>query len=250
MSTDSNLPVLAAESPRFDHLLHVVPDVEQAAREYSAAGLPAHANEPFEGFQNGGWRPDERYVEILTIVDREVFPDSPFGRATASWMQYIDPLLAGEGGALNFAVQVTDTAATAERLRRAGHRVEVHTCEFQEGKVWFQEVMILDAPAWAPFFITYRIDPEVMNGLKESALGERGERDLIGIVIETPDPEKAAAWVESLTGVPLDASGTVVRLSGGEVRFVPGESDRITALELTGGTPPDTVINGLRMQGV
>lgn len=37
---------------------------------YTAAGFPAHTDPPYLGFQNGAWRLDARYVEILTVVDR------------------------------------------------------------------------------------------------------------------------------------------------------------------------------------
>ncbi|WP_205669238.1 VOC family protein [Amycolatopsis suaedae] len=70
---------------RFDHLLHCVADVAAAVDDYTAAGLPAHTNEPFDGFQNGAWRPDERYVEILSVVDHAEFAGSAFGRAMTGW---------------------------------------------------------------------------------------------------------------------------------------------------------------------
>lgn len=42
-----------SESPRFDHLLHCVPDVPRAVGDYTAAGLPAHVNPPHRGMRNG-----------------------------------------------------------------------------------------------------------------------------------------------------------------------------------------------------
>ncbi|KAA6213185.1 VOC family protein [Streptomyces albofaciens JCM 4342] len=240
------------EAPRFDHLLHCVPDVAAAVREYTAAGLPAHTNPVHEGFQNGAWRLDDRYVEILTVVDRAAYAPSPFGRATAGWQPRIDALVAAGGGPLNFAVHVTDTAATAERLRRAGHRVDLHDFSFQEGRVTFREAMLTDddTPPWAPFFITCRIDPALRREHEASGRINRGAFDLAGFLVETPDPRGAAAWLGTLIGVPLDAGGTVVPLDGGAVHFTAGPADRITTLLLTGDRPPRTEIAGLRVRGV
>ncbi|OKI01041.1 hypothetical protein A6A06_19475 [Streptomyces sp. CB02923] len=239
------------EAPRFDHLLHCVPDVAAAVRDYTAAGLPAHTNPVHEGFQNGAWRLDDRYVEILTVVDRAVYAPSAFGRATAGWQPRIDALIAAGGGPLNFAVHVTDTAATAERLRRAGHGVDVHDFSFQEGRVTFREAMLTDAdaPPWAPFFITVRADPALLREHEASGRVDRGAFDLAGLLVETPDPHAAATWLSTLTGIPVDAGGTVVPLEGGRVHFAAGPADRITALLLTGDRPPRTEIAGLRIHG-
>ncbi|MFI0259482.1 VOC family protein [Streptomyces sp. NPDC017056] len=236
-------------APRFDHLLHCVPEVSPVVREYTEAGLPAHTNPVHEGFQNGAWRLDDRYVEILTVVDRAAYAPSAFGRATAAWMPRIDALLAAGGGPLNFAVKVADTRATAERLRRDGHRVDVHAFSFLEGRVTFQEAMLEDAPAWAPFFITYDTDPALRREHEASGRIDRGAFDLAGIVVETPDPRRSAAWLGALTGVPMDADGTVVPLDGGGVHFAAGPADRITTLLLAGDNPPRTEIAGLRIRG-
>ncbi|MEN2422774.1 VOC family protein [Streptomyces rimosus] len=242
----------ATEAPRFDHLLHCVPDVAAAVREYTAAGLPAHTNPVHEGFQNGAWRLDDRYVEILTVVDREAYAPSPFGRATAGWQPRIDALTAAGGGPLNFAVHVADTGATTERLRRAGHDVDLHDFSFQEGRVTFQEAMLTGdgTPPWAPFFITVRMDPALRREHEASGRIDRGAFDLAGFLVETPDPRGAAAWLGALTGVPVDTSGTRVPLDGGAAHFTAGPADRITTLLLAGERPPRTEIAGLRVRGV
>ncbi|MFH8344216.1 VOC family protein [Streptomyces sp. NPDC018045] len=239
------------EAPRFDHLLHCVPDVPDAVRDYTAAGLPAHTNPVHEGFRNGAWRLDDRYVEILTVVDRAVYASSAFGRATAGWQPRIDALLAAGGGPLNFAVHVTDTAATAERLRRAGHDVEVHDFSFQEGRVTFREAILTGpgVPPWAPFFLTVHADPALRREHEASGRVDRGAFDLAGLLVETADPHGAAAWLAALTGVPVDTAGTVVPLEGGRVHFTAGPADRITTMLLTGDRPPRTEIAGLRIRG-
>ncbi|CAM5579595.1 hypothetical protein SALBM135S_02689 [Streptomyces alboniger] len=238
---------MQSEAPEFDHLLHCVPDVESATEAYTAAGLPAHANQPYLGFRNGAWRLDARYVEILTVVDRAEFTDSPFGRAMTPWMPHVDALLAAGGGAINFAVHVTDVNATTERLRRAGHTVDLHVFAREGSPVSFTEAVLRDAPAWAPFFITYTPDRQVILD-RYAGRARAGLHDLAGFVIETPEPAAAAAWLGELLGIPADRTRNVVPLPGGEVHFTPGPADAITTLLLTEGDPPSTSVAGLRFR--
>ncbi|UNO40200.1 VOC family protein [Streptomyces sp. MST-110588] len=237
-----------AESPEFDHLLHCVPDVDTAASAYTAAGLPAHANPPYLGYRNGAWRLDTRYVELVSVVDRAEFEDSPYGVAMADWMPHIDTLVAEGGGALNFAVHVGDVGATTERLRRAGHRVELTTFAREGSPVSFREAILPDAPIWAPFFITYTPTPQVILEKYSAGRVARGPHDLAGFVIETPDPLASAAWLSELTGVPLDTTGSVLLLPGCRVHFAAGPADRITTLLLKEGTPPTTTVHGLALR--
>lgn len=236
------------ESPAFDHLLHVVTDVEATVAKYSAAGLPAHANEPFEGFHNGAWRLDARYIEILTIVDHEEFAPSAFGRSTVGWLPTIDRLMGEGGGALNFAVNVTDADVTANRLREQGHDVEVTTFSFDGSPISFREAILTDAPPWAPFFITYDPPRDELLTMLPAGRVNRGAHDLTGIVIETPRPDEAATWLGELTGVPRDADTAAVPLPGATVHFVPGEADQITTLLLAEGNPPTTTVDGLALR--
>ncbi|NBE53277.1 VOC family protein [Streptomyces boluensis] len=237
---------MPSEYPEFDHLLHCVPDVESATAAYAAAGLPAHANPPYLGFRNGAWRLDARYVEILSVVDRAEFAGSPFGRAMTGWMPHVDALLAAGGGALNFAVHVTDVTATTERLRRAGHAVDLHVFAREGSPVSFAEAVLRDAPPWAPFFITYTPDRQVILDRYSAGRVARGPHDLAGFVIETPEPAASAAWLSALVGIPADPARNVVPLPGAHVHFTPGPADAITALLLTEGDPPSTSVAGLR----
>ncbi|GAA1960310.1 VOC family protein [Amycolatopsis minnesotensis] len=239
-----------SESPKFDHLLHCVPDVHRAVADYTSAGLPAHVNPPHLGMRNGAWRLDTRYIEILTVEDRAEFSASPFGIAIADWMPAIDSLIGNGGGALNFAIHVTDAAETADRLREEGHRPELTTFTLEGSPVSFHEVVLKGAPDWAPFFITYSPAPEVLMRQAPDGRVNRGEHDLAGFVVETPDPEASAAWLSRVARVPLDPTGRIAELPGGHVHFAPGSADRITALLLTGGRPPATTLHGLTVSNV
>ncbi|MGH8876535.1 MAG: VOC family protein [Stackebrandtia sp.] len=236
------------ETPEFDHLLHCVPDVDKAVDAYRDAGLPAHANRPFDGFHNGAWRLDERYIEILTIVDHQRYARSAFGEATTAWLPEIDRLIAEGGGAMNFAVNVADVDATARRLRGQGHGVEVTDFRLDGSPVGFREAILTDAPPWAPFFITY--DPPRTELVQSFAADRvnRGTHDLRGFVIATPNPVEAAIWLGEVIGLPCRDDASIVPLPGASVQFVPGAADHITALLLADGNPPTTTVAGLELR--
>ncbi|MBK1789377.1 VOC family protein [Prauserella cavernicola] len=144
----------ADENPEFDHLLHWVPDVPTAVAGYRAAGLPAHVNDELDGFQNGGWRLDERYVEILTITDERRLRTSRY----AEGIEHLRPAMAavgGDRGVLTFAVNVSDAHATANRLRAQGFELAEFAVTLAEHGVSFVEMFVRNAPVWTPFFITY-----------------------------------------------------------------------------------------------
>ncbi|RDI48538.1 VOC family protein [Nocardia mexicana] len=238
----------STEQPEFDHLLHWVPDVVAAVREYSAAGMPAEAGEAAGGFHNGGWRLDQRYVEILTVVDEHQFRSHCFARAWTALRQSAETAAQLGGGALTFAVNVSDAAATAERLRAEGHQVLEAPVSREDmgGTVGFHEVFVLDGPSWAPFFITY--DPPREQFLADVPAGafDPGDFDLTAILIETPEPGRAASWLADLVRIP--AHDNTIALPGTAVQFIPGPADRIVETTLTGPHPCDTTIAGLRFR--
>ncbi|OZM71456.1 hypothetical protein CFN78_20120 [Amycolatopsis antarctica] len=222
---------MAEEKAEFDHLLHWVPDVPAAVDRYRAAGLLAHVNEPRWGFQNGGWRLDERYVEILTVVDAEEFAVSPYAPAWAELRPAVAETSGRGGGAMTFAVNVPDATATAARLRENGHRAIEVPVAFDDS-VGFVEVFLPDTPAWAPFFITYSPPrEELLAGVELTGEYDPGPSDLKALVVETPEPERSARWLGELIGVP--ANGRSIPLPGAEVIFEQGPADRITGVIVT-----------------
>ncbi|MFJ2554541.1 MULTISPECIES: VOC family protein [unclassified Streptomyces] len=237
------------EQPEFDHLVHCVPDVESAARAYTRAGLPAHANPEYLGYRNGAWRLDTRYIELSSVVDRAAFLDSPYGRAMRGWQPRYDALVARGGGALNFCVHVDDVGATTRRLRAEGHTVELLTFAPEGSPVSFREAILRDVPPWAPFFVTYTPDRRtILTRYTAPGRVNRGPHDLAGVLIETPDPVASAAWLGGLLGLKSGSSATVVELPLGAVHFTEGDADAITALLLSEGAPPTAVIDGLAVR--
>ncbi|RFU82432.1 VOC family protein [Streptomyces triticagri] len=235
-----------AELPSFDHLLHYVPDVPEAVADYRAAGLPAHTNDAVSGFQNGGWRLDTRYVEILTVTDPQEVRSSLFARGVELLRPAIEAL-PGPAGALTFAVHVADARATAGRLRAAGHQVEEIEIRMAEHGVSFVEVFVRGGPSWHPFFITY--DPpreELLAGVDPDAY-ERGPHDLSGLVVTAPDPQAAAHGLGELVGI--DAVGACVPLPGATVLFEKGDEERLVAVTVTGDGPaPALKLPGLEVR--
>ncbi|MFF2014251.1 VOC family protein [Streptomyces sp. NPDC058195] len=219
------------EDVAFDHLLHYVPDVPEAVRAYSEAGLPAHANDVADGFRNGGWRLDERYVEILSVTDPVAVRASRYARGLDLLAPSIDAL-EGPAGAITFAVNVTDAHAVARALRARGHQTEVLEVELAEHGMSFVEVFIVDGPAWWPFFITYTPPRERSLANVPDAAFERGPYDLAGMVVTAPAPHRAASELGALLG--LEATGHRVPLPGCAVEFEQGGREGITAITVTG----------------
>ncbi|MER5883174.1 VOC family protein [Streptomyces sp. NPDC001941] len=223
------------ESPRFDHLLHCVPDLDAAVQAYREAGLTAspHRQLPVAKAHFGA-----PFVEIVTVENRPDFLGTDRGRAFAErgWLPYADELAANGGGALTFALRVPDAEAAGARLSADGHRVR--TGEFTPGG--FREAVLLDVPQWAPYFVTYvRADERTGDGAGHA---------VAGLVVETPRPAAAAVWLGEVAGVAADPAGPVVRLPGADVHFTPGPSDAITTLLLTGAAAPTTEVEGLALR--
>ncbi|MFB8275995.1 VOC family protein [Nocardia colli] len=220
-----------------------VPDVGVAAAEYTAAGLPAQSHPVESGFQHGGWRLDERYVELLTVLDETAFGAHAYAKAWPALSDRAARAAEHGGGAIGFAVDVGDAAATAERLRAEGRQVLETELTFDYLGVGVHEVFVLDAPDWAPFFVTYR-PPRALPPVNGVGGVDPGRLDLSAIVIETPDPGAAAVWLGRLLRIPCIDSA--IPMAGGALVFVPGPADRIVEVVLTGPEPAYHTIAGLR----
>jgi hypothetical protein len=132
-------------------------------------------------------------------------------------------------GLLTFAVDVPDARAEAERLRAAGHDVEVADIWLEDRNAGFVEVFVRDLPAYFPFLITYTPPRAEIAQMRAAFRAERGiERpadrpDLAALLIASPDPEGDAQRLADLTGAAR--TGGVVALPGAEVRFEPEGAD-------------------------
>lgn len=215
-------------SAAFDHLIHWVDDLEGTSASYAAAGLEISPAIELVGFRNAVWGvDDERYVELAIVDDWDEVMASEYSASLRVLRPAVDALPGP--GLLTFAVDVPDARAEAERLRAAGHDVEVADIWLEDRNAGFVEVFVRDLPSYVPFLITYSPPRAEIAQMRAAFRAERGiERpadrpDLAALLLASPDPEGDAQRLADLTGA--TRTGGVVALPGAEVRFEPVGAD-------------------------
>jgi hypothetical protein len=233
---------------RFDHLVHWVPDLGAAVRDYRALGFTVQpgGQHPQFGTHNAAWRVDTRYIELIAVRDVAA------ARAWPDWPQ-IDATLHAGGGVLGFGVLVADVTETVASLRSRGISVgdaQAGSLRRADGstKVW-HGASLRDGPGWAPFFINYGHP----IGEWAARFREQGfPKDpwaLHGVTVEVPDPAASAGWLADVLGLdvsPIGLDAARVPLPGCAITFDRGPADRITAVTLTGPGAPTGSVAGLR----
>lgn len=239
---------------QFDHLVHFVPDLDAAVRDYRALGFTVQpgGQHPQLGTHNATWRLDTRYIELIAVRD-EAAACAGFG---PRWPG-IDATLRAGGGAVAFAVLVADVAATVANLRSRGVPVD----DLQAGSirrpdgstsVW-QTAALQPGPRWAPFFINYGLPIGQWTARSREQGFPRDPWSLQGVTVEVPDPAASAGWLEDVLGLDvlrISQHAVEVRLPGCAITFAPGPADRITAVVLTGRGAPRGSVAGLRYLAV
>jgi catechol 2,3-dioxygenase-like lactoylglutathione lyase family enzyme len=233
---------------QFDHLVHWVPDLGAAMRDYQALGFTVQpgGEHPQFGTHNAVWRVDTRYIELIAVRDEAV------ARAGPDWPE-IDVTLRAGGGVLGFGVLVADMTATVANLRSRG----VPVGEPQSGSirradgstsVW-QGASLRDGPGWAPFFINYRLPIDDWAARFREQGFPKDPWALHGVRVEVPDPAASAGWLADVFGLDVQGIGrdaARVPLPGCALTFARGPADRITAVSLTGPGAPTGSVAGLR----
>lgn len=213
----------------FDHLIHIVNDLETAMAAYDDLGLPTHAALSMPGFRNAAWGIDDaRYVELAVIDDWDAASRSVYGDALSAMRPAIEA--SRTPGPVSFAVHVPDAQAMAASLRDAGYQVSVCDIRFDDQidgqDTGFTEVFVTDAPAWFPFFISYSPPREVIARMRAEhrvAQGGDGEPssthgpDLVALLAHSNSPSDDARLLADLLGCEL--RGTTVALPGAHVHF-------------------------------
>ena len=234
---------------QFDHLMHWVPDLEAAVRDYQALGLTVQpgGQHPQFGTHNAAWRLDTRYIELIAVRDEAA------ARAGSGpdWPE-IDATLRSGGGAGAFGVLVADVAATVADLRSRGIPVD----DPQAGSIrrtdgstgaW-QSAGLQHGPRWAPFFINYgRPIDDWAARFREQGF-PKDPWALQGVRVEVPDPAASASWLGDVFGldvVRIAQDVAEVRLPGCTITFARGPADRIIAIVLTGRGAPKGPVAGL-----
>jgi hypothetical protein len=235
---------------RFDHLVHWVPDLDAAIRDYQALGFTVQpgGQHPQLGTHNAAWRIDTRYIELIAVRDEAA------ARASLGphWPE-IDATLDAGGGVLGFGVLVADVPATVAGLRSRGTRVgdpQAGSLRRSDGstKVWCG-ASLREGPGWAPFFINYgRPIDEWAARFRQQGF-PKDPWALHGVTVEVPDPAAGAGWLADVLGLEVLRIGpdaARVPLPGFAITFARGPADRITAVTLTGPGAPMGSVAGLR----
>jgi catechol 2,3-dioxygenase-like lactoylglutathione lyase family enzyme len=222
----------------FDHLMHWVPDLDAAVRDYQALGFTVQraGQHPQFGTHNAGWRLDARYIELIAVRDEAVAraglgPDWP----------EIDATLRAGGGVGGFGVLVTDITATVANLRSRGIPVsdpQSGSIQRTDGSigVW-QGASLQDGPRWAPFFINYGLPIDEWAARFRDQGFPKDPWVLQGVTVEVPDPSANASWLADVFGLDVLRIGqdaAQVPLPGCAITFASGPADRITAVVLNG----------------
>jgi len=232
---------------RFDHLVHWVPNLENAIARYRDLGFRMEygGRNPDLGATNAAWKTGSAYIEVIAI---EGEPNAAI-RSGSQWHVLSSVLDAG-GGALAFAILVDDVAATTAHVQTRGFAtipVTPGRLRLPDGStgVWTAAVL-QDGPAWAPFFINYGFTVDEWTQRDQAASDAPWSID--HVVIETPDEHAAATWLARLLGVSvvLDHGSARVPLHGCDIQFVPGTADRVTTVALAGQGAPHGTVAGLR----
>lgn len=235
---------------QFDHLVHLVPSLDAAVRDYRALGFTVQpgGRHPGSGTHNAAWRLDTRYIELLAVCDEPV----ACAGAGLGWPEIEEMLRAG-GGALAFGVLVDDVTATVADLRSRGVRVgdpQAGSIRRTDGStgVW-HTASLQDGPRWAPFFINYGSPIDQWTARFQKQGFPKDPWVLHGVTAQVPDPAASASWlgdVFALDAVRIGPDAAEVRLPGCPIMFARGLADRITAVVLTGPGAPHGSVAGLR----
>lgn len=237
----ASIDASADDAAGFDHLIHWVDDLDAAVEAYDSLGLPAQAALTMPGFRNAVWGvDDERYVEQATVDDWDAVATSAYAGSLGILRPAVDAL--GGVGALTFAVDVPDAHRTAQRLRDAGHDVEVVEVRLEDRDVGFVEVFATDLPSWFPFFITYRPPRAEMARLRaehraSEGVSFDGRPDLTALLARSQMPEEDARRLGALLG--CDVDGSNVRLPGADIRVETGRSAGLYGIAVSGATASD-----------
>jgi hypothetical protein len=237
---------------RFDHLMHWVPNLEHAIAVCTELGFPPQRGGQIgDHLRNAVWLGRElEYVELISVVDLEAWRHGRRGPLAASREA---AMLAG-GGALQFAFEVDDVAAVVADVRRRGVVIRDPTAgsiRYPSGNTAAWESALVDeGPGWRPFFIRYptpRSDRLATRRLQQPPPADWSFR---AIVLETPDPLAAAAWLARLLGVGSTLVDGAPRVDafGCTVRFGFGPADRITSIVLDGTQGPLGELFGVRYE--
>src|SRR5262249_47927501 len=240
----------------FTGLAHLVPDLEAAAAAYRALGFPIVG--PHDGPTNTGIRTATwftsglEYIEAVGVVDR--------ARAAAAYPDWaaMERVQRAGGGAGRFHLLAADVPALVEHLKARGvpvaGPVERSITRVTGATERYTTARVLAGHPWDPFFISYGVPPRERDALLPARDPPAGPWTVARLVVETPVPDAAAAWLSDLLGVAVSACGAddaepdgqLVAVPGCPLVFRAGAADRIVEVVLEGADAPTGAVAGLR----
>ncbi|MEP9393250.1 VOC family protein [Gordonia sp. VNQ95] len=233
----------------FDHLIHWVPDLDDAMAKYGAVGLTTRPALTMPGFRNAAWGvDDERYVELATVDDWNAVRTSKYAGSLEILKPVVDAVDAS--GLVTFAVDVPDARVIARQLLEAGRDVDEIEVYLEDRGAGFVEVFVRDAPTYFPFFITYSPPRAEIGRMRAEyrqtqGISLDGAPDLVALLIRSVDPYTEAQHLAELVGCPV--RGTTVALPGAEVRFERGAEPGLHGIVVRGLGNAPTAIEMLGM---
>lgn len=226
---------------QFDHLMHWVPDLDDAVARCQQLGFPVQVGGRLgNGMHNAMCRNrDLTAIELIGVYDWDAWRSGPAGSGRVARE---NALL--HGGALQCIFEVDDLEATVAEVRSRGISVSdpaVASFERAEGGTYtWRTARITEGPGWRPFFIQYPT-PRAERLAQAHKTGRSfGDWSFERIYLTTPDPDAAADWLARVLGVrsQLADGWPELSASGCNIRVVEGATDRITRISLRGPDAP------------
>lgn len=210
-----------------DHVVHYVPDLGEAQRQYEALGfVMKDGGKHSYGTQNIVTRLRRSYIEPITIENWDLLRQK-----RPAWVyELLHEVINEGGGAISFGVSVDNIERIAEYLRVANIKFTLRSGSIRRFngtmKTW-KYILLDEGPSkWNPFIIDYGVSWEE----RAERYGERDQWTMSRIVIETLKPFEYGHWVARVFGkaaITIDR-GVRVTIGSGSVDIVEGDAERIT----------------------
>jgi len=220
-----------------DHLVILVRDLEQAARDYGRLGFSVTpGGEHADGLTRNALIPfqDGSYLELVAFLDPDDHRDNVWG-----WRRF-----AADGGLVDHCLASDDLVADARRLREAGFEVDGpadggrRLLDGQEIR-WLSASVAQEGRA-LPFLLEDLTPRSLRAPAGQAADHPNGSTGISTLEVAAYDPESAARSYAALAvgPAPREGGGAVVRLGTCAVSFAgPADESARRRLDAIGPEP-------------
>ena len=238
---------------QFDHLLHWVPDLDEATGRFAEHGfvISPGGRHP-GGTRNAVWlsRASGAYVELITFDDWRARRDGDQNPL----VRRVLPLLTAGGGGSHFALAVADLAAFTATLRRHGAPIgdpQPGSIRLEDGTTaTWATAQLTEGPAWRPFFIQYDQPLQERIAWMEAHGAVYQDFTIDQLVLAVDDPAGDAAWLAGVLALPVESQGgdVVLRLPGCALYLRHGAGTRVTGIGVSGPAARAGDLYGVRYE--